>query len=165
MSEEIFAPGDACAVSLAASVAAGCLPCAGYYIERAQQAGVGDRELREVIALAESLRTRAAADFALRARRRLGDAVDEPAPAPAPASERELLLSLAAAYAVNSHALTSRMLDEARRVGAGSDKMVETIRIARGVRNMAIAIVDRHLLREGVAEDGDIEPNASCACG
>ncbi len=165
MSEEIFASRDAHVISLAASVAAGCLPCAGYYIERARQAGVADEELRAAIALASSVRTRAADDCATRARRRLGDALDQPAPLPLPLCERDILLSIAAAYVVNSHALVTQLFESARALQVPPDKLFETIQIARGVRNMAVAIVDRRVQLEGGPAGADTGQTMSCTCG
>ncbi len=165
MNEEPFDRREAHLVSLAASIAAGCVPCAGYYIERARQGGVPDDELRGAIAVAESIRVRAIEDCVTRARRRLGDPVEEPAPMPTPNDDASLFLSVAAAYAVNAYALVTQLFDRARAANVTSARLLEAIQIARGVRNMAIAIVDRRIRREGGPGDGEAEEPASCVCG
>ena len=164
MNEDVFPAREGCLISLTASVAAGCVPCAGYYVDRARAAGVSDGEVREAIAAAESVRRLATDDCVRRARRRLGDEADQQVALHEPESEEDLLRWLAAAYAVNSHALVARLLDAALARQLPGEKLGEAVHIARGVRGMALAIVERLLAREGAAA---VEPDAppSCVCG
>ncbi len=173
MATEIFTVADACLISLSASVAAGCVPCAGYYVDRARAAGVSDDEVRAAIETAEGIRQGATQDVMTRVRQRAGIPRDVPAgPGPKldPADRRvettprELLQVLAGVYAGNSHALLTRLLEVARERQVPPDQVAEAIQIARGVRNMAIAIVDRTAEREaGVAPEREEPP--SCTCG
>ncbi len=164
MNEDVFAAREGYLVSLTAAVAAGCVPCAGYYIERAREAGVGDGEMREAIATAESVRRLATDDCVRRVRRRMGDQDEEHALFPPAAGDEEVVRRLAAAYAVNSHGLVARLLETARARQLAAAKLLEAGRIARGIRGMAIAIVEQGLEPEdnrGVARDA----GPSCVCG
>ncbi len=164
MNDDVFAAREGYLISLAAAVAAGCVPCAGYYVERARAAGVGDDEMRGAVADAESVRRLATDDCVQRVRRRLGDPDDGQAPFPEPAGDDVLLRRLAAAYAVNSHALVARLLDVAGRRALPAARLLEAGHIARGIRGMAIAIVERGLEQDGTRRD---QPGAAppCACG
>ncbi len=172
MITEIFTVSDACLISLSASVAGGCVPCAGFYIDRARTAGVSGAEVLAAIDLGEASRHAATADIVNRVRERAGiDSDDrtrrrlEPDPArQGDVSPRELLQLLAAAYAASDHALLTRMLTRARERQVPADQVAEAIQIARGVRNRASAIVDRAAEREaGVPPDREAPP--SCVCG
>ncbi len=159
MNEDVLAPQEGYLVSLAAAVAAGCVPCAGYYVERARAAGVGDAAMREAIAAAESVRRLATEDCVRRVKLRLGDTDIAECELPQPGCDEEFLRFLAAAYAVNSHRLVTRLLERARAGQMPEARLLEAAHIARGIRGMAIAIVERGLPAENADAQGP-----SCLC-
>jgi AhpD family alkylhydroperoxidase len=164
MTAEIFTVHEGHLISLAASVAAGCLPCAGYYIERATEAGVCREDLRHAIDVAASVRRCAADEMVGRVRARLGEPVESPDAVCVPEDEMAVLLSLAAAYAVNSQALVTRLFDAAHARQLPTDRILEAVQIARGVRSMAVAILDRCIEREGGPGGEGQDVPASCIC-
>lgn len=135
-------------IGLSAAVAAGCVPCTRYHLQKAVEVGVPDEKARETVSLAARMRQQAASDMAWRARRYLGETTEpEPDIDAPPAREMETLIALSAAYAVNSQALLMRAIKAIRAQAISHQRISEAIEIAQAVRGMATTVVDRQLER------------------
>jgi len=149
-------------IGLGVAVAAGCVPCTRYHLQKAVEVGVSDEEARETVALAARMRQQATSDMEWRARRYLGETVEpEPDIESPPARELESLTALGVAYAVNSQALLMRAIKAVRAQGISHERISEAVDIARSVKGMATTVVDRQLERGlGIANsDGENTKN------
>lgn len=132
-------------IGLGTSVAVGCLPYAGYYLRKAIQVGVKNKELDEAVATATRVRQRATDQMAWQVRRCLdGVAAPEPVGGPVPAQQIASLVALGAAYAVNSPPLLKRSIRAIRARGVSYREMTEALQIARAVKRQAMTILNRH---------------------
>ncbi len=160
MSDETLTRDERYLVSLAAAVAAGCVPCAAYYSAKARAAGLAPADLEAAIATAASTRREAtdAVERAVSGREALaaGSRPD------LPAGRLSLLESLAAACAVNSEAILDRLLASPA-IEIAADDLRGCAQIARDVRGMAIRIVDDRVERVC----GALPPaeKTGCSCG
>ncbi len=149
-------------VGLAASVAAGCLPCADYHVQKATRAGITTSELGRTVSLAAAIRHRATEEIVRRDLPRGTPPAADAVAAIEVDGDGSTLLAVTAAYAVNSQPLLSSCLDAAISRGASREQLLEAINIARAVRTMAIAIVDRGL---EASLGGDCGGEQAVSCG
>jgi AhpD family alkylhydroperoxidase len=124
-------------IAVAASVAAGCVPCTTFHVRAAGTLGVGSEEIRQAAREAVRVRTVATSIMA----RCGGLSPSEPIdPARAPGGSRSLiqeLVAVGAAYAVTCTTSLEDHLAAARREGATDAQILTALKIACAVREVS----------------------------
>jgi AhpD family alkylhydroperoxidase len=156
-------------IAIAASVAAGCVPCTTFHIRAAGAIGVASEEISQ--AAREAVRVRLAATSIMAGHG--GVSPSGPAdPDRASGASRSLILELAAigaAYAVSCTASLEDHLDAARREGADDAQILTALKIACAIRDVAgqkAKATAAHFLGASEADScdcpgGDLMPGAA----
>ncbi len=122
-------------ISIGASLAAGCQPCARFHLRAAQIAGASDAEINEAVNDALGVSRQATEQMAELARQYMGasrpDATGQANPV-----LRELV-SISAASAINSISELEAHLAAARALGATKGQILSAIKIASAVKGAA----------------------------
>ncbi len=122
-------------VSIGASIAAACQPCAKFHLRAARMAGAGDAEISQAVNKALSVGRHAAEVMA-----QIGALHTEALTSGTGATENSLLgelVSISAACAANSIPDLDTHTAEARRLGATDGQILTAIKIAGAVKQTA----------------------------
>ena len=140
-------------VAVGISVAAGCKPCTDYHLKAVRETGATYDEIRDAIQLGAAVRKRAAdvmEDYALK-RNTKDDARGMPS------ARLDLLISIGAAYAVNSTDELERYRTAARKANVAEIDVKSVVKLAQFIRGKAILHVE-DLVDLGPPEDQEPEP-------
>jgi AhpD family alkylhydroperoxidase len=148
-------------IAVGASIAAGCRPCTTYHFRAARIAGANDQEIRQAVEDALCVRNSATEIMARLGRAQAGDAPTlETTCCETKTLVRELV-SVGAAFAVNCTANLERHLAAARQQGATDGQLLQALKIAGAVKNMAENKARAATAKAiGCTED----PNTTCGC-
>jgi AhpD family alkylhydroperoxidase len=150
-------------VAVGASIASGCVPCTTFHFRAARAAGADDREIRQAANAALEVCSTATEVMA----RRAGRFLDEPNSeviANARDSQTWLineLVSISAAFAVNSATVLETHVAAARHQGATDGQILTALKVACAVKSMAGKKVQEAAVRilGGSEQDSD-----NCGC-
>jgi AhpD family alkylhydroperoxidase len=129
-------------IAVGASVAAGCQPCTTFHLNAVRLSGAGEDEIRRAVDDAVCVRTSATDIMASWVTSHLGATAKRDAGC---CTEKPLLgelVSIAAAYAVNSIPSLEQHLTAARARGATDGQILTAIKIACAIKNTAAAKVE-----------------------
>lgn len=126
-------------ISIGASLAAGCQPCARFHLRAAQIAGASDAEISQAVNDALGVSRHATDQMSGLARQYVGPANSDPTRQANPLLRE--LVSLSAARAINSIPELETHLAAARTLGATQGQILSAIKIATAVKGTAEAKV------------------------
>jgi AhpD family alkylhydroperoxidase len=156
-------------VAVAASVGAGCQPCAGHHLTAGAKAGLDGERLLAAVTSAQRVVAEAAVSMGDHVRGKLPTTTS-----PALLSRlEEALASLGAALAANDAANIDRHLRAAAAAGASRPQLKQAVATARTVQENAARIHQREAERVLAAvappvadsAEEDAEPVGGCGCG
>lgn len=139
-------------ISIAASLAANCQPCAAFHLRAAQIAGASDQEIQQAVNGALSVNHSATEEMARLAARHLGTPISNSS-----AQENPLLrelVSISAAFAANSAPDLETHLARAQSLEATKGQILSAIKIAGAVKAMAERKMGTRLREESCAIPG-----------
>ena len=143
-----------------ASVAAGCTSCATYHYEKAKKIGVSDKEIKQAISDAMSVRDSANRKMEQHSLELIGMARDREKEIDTRTTTRITeLVSIAAAFAVNCTSNLEKHIAAALAIGITEYEIYSVImRVALGVKGEAASYVDQ--IAEKISEGLSLEKNA-----
>ena len=148
------------------SIAAGCRPCTDYHIDTVRKAGASDDEIRQVVSDAIAVR-RAATDIMERhALRQPSDNGDQGEADASRTSRVSELVSLGAAFAVNSTPILERHLAGAAAAGVSEEEVGAVAEIAAFIKKVAASQVEKLVGNDeqgGVARPAKKSAGGCCA--
>jgi AhpD family alkylhydroperoxidase len=162
----IFTERDMEIVNLATSVAAGCQPCMKYHFRKCNDAGIFEKEIHDILQLAEEIYIRAIKIMKLRAPA-LGNtnSLEETLSKIECKNRMELLVGLAVSFTVNNKDICERYLHYARQSGM-SDSEISRIRgISEFILSKARTHVELLMEDTGVEKQDHDEDESNCGCG
>ncbi len=124
-------------IALGASVAAGCQPCTLHHIEASRAVAACDKGITLAVTVAADARRAAAEEMAAWATEQLGGTAELPGDWVAQRKLIRALISVAAAFAVNSVAGFQRHAEEAHHLGASDQQIQLAVNIARKISSVA----------------------------
>lgn len=153
-------------IALGASIAAGCQPCTIHHIEAARTVGTCDKGTTLAVTAGADVRRAATETMAAWGMEELGGTVELPDEWLAERRLIRALVSVAAAFAVNSVTEFHRFAEEAQHLGASDRQVQMALAIARKIKGVASEKMEaaaQQLLPE-------CEPKAqrvgrNCGCG
>jgi len=123
-------------IALGASIAAGCQPCTIHHIEAARTAGVCEKGTTLAVTAGAEVRRAATEAMAAWGIEQLGGTVELPDDWLTQQKLIRALVSVAAAFAVNSVTEFHRLADEAHHLGASDQQIQVAISIARKIKGV-----------------------------
>ena len=143
MSRETLTEKQKELVAISASIAAGCRPCTDFHVAAAREAGVADAEIRVAVDNALAVRDSARNGIAARAYSLLGESAGSACTGCSPPRDlHDELVSVAAAYAINSVVDLEAHLADARSAGATEAQIATALSISRMVKKVAAEKVE-----------------------
>jgi AhpD family alkylhydroperoxidase len=146
-------------IGIGASIAAGCEPCASFHLRAAQIAGANDTEISQAVNDALTVRRCATEGMARFTALHLGGSTPEMSGSQTSPLLGELI-SISAAFAVNSVADLETHIAVARALGATKGQILAAIKIASAVKGIAAGKVE-----EAARRAAEAMPRASADCG
>ncbi len=143
MSEDaILNPIEKEMIALGVSIAAGCQPCTRHHIKAARAAGTSGREMTLAVTASADIRRAATEAMAAWSIEQLGGATELPGEWLAQQERIRALVSVAAAFAVNSVVQFQLSAEQARHAGATDRQIQLAVAIARKIRGVAAEKVE-----------------------
>jgi AhpD family alkylhydroperoxidase len=143
-------------VAVAASIAAGCVPCTLHHTKAVREAGASEAEVLGAIRIALDVRDYATEMMAEAAHGNLNYAYPGKAQSGSVEQPIDNLLAMGAALACNSVAGMEYYWTKAKEAGASTRQILLVITIVRGIRKSAVEKVDAMI-------DTLLDPNQSKA--
>ncbi len=129
-------------IALAASIAAGCQPCTLHHLEAARAAGTCEKGTTLAVTAGAEVRRSAAEAMAVWGIEQLGGAAELPGDWVTQRKLIRALVSVAAAFAVNSVPEFQRFAEEAHRYGATDRQIRLAVSIARKIKSVSAEKVE-----------------------
>jgi AhpD family alkylhydroperoxidase len=164
--DSILSQKDREIINLGTSLAAGCQPCMKYHLRKCIDAGISEKEILEILNMAEGICTRAHGIMKLRALALVHtDPYEEFELHSGCRSRKEILVGLAVSYTVNSSDLTERYLACARQSKMSETEISGTIDLSKFAWRKARAHVDILIEGRGVGNQQMELKGRNCGCG
>ena len=156
-------------VYLGASVASGCKPCTTFHYEKVQQTGASEDEIKSAISDALSVRNRANKIMENHALKLIGINVhQEDSDSQTDVSRISILVSIAAAFAVNCTSSLKKNIAAGRAIGISDAEIYSVVmRASVRVKGEAASHVDRiaDIIAKGISSDDTLIRIRGCGCG
>lgn len=162
----IFTEKDMEIVNLATSLAAGCQPCMKYHLRKSKDAGISEKEIYNILNLAEEIYIRAIKIMKSRAPAfRNKHSFEGTLYQIRCESRMELLVGLAVSFTVNNTDICEQYLHCARQSGMSDSEISRIIGISEFILSKARTHVEILMEDTGVEKQDHEEDESNCRCG